>query len=140
MQNSNKYPYGIAFQGYEYSNYLQQFERAEQFVLDQTKKKDRLMVWVEPNTELVQYAAAQLWGPNSVNHSLFFSEWDKANLKVSQPTHLVLYIRDGRILEEYTNNFTLAGWRTIDKTCQRISSSEIGSSFSVCVLKVQEFK
>jgi hypothetical protein len=59
-------------------------------------------------------------------------------LKALQPTHLILYFRDGRILEDYTNNFGLAGWKAIDQTCQKISSSEIGNSFSVCVLKVQE--
>jgi hypothetical protein len=140
LQNSHKYPYGIAFQGYKISGYLDQFEKAQQFVLDQTKKKDRLMVWVEPNTELVQYAAAQLWGPNSVNHTLIFSDWDRANLKVSQPTHVVLYTRSDQILGEYISNLNFAGWETSNQKCQKISATEIGSGFSVCVFGVRELK
>jgi hypothetical protein len=138
LQNSHTHPYGIAFKGYENPKYLKEFEKTEQFVLDQTKKKDRLMVWVEPSTELVEYAAAQLWGPNSVNHTLSFADWDKANLKASKPTHLVLYLRNTEIASEYISNLKKSGWSTLDQKCRKFSKTEIGDIFTVCVLKVIE--
>jgi hypothetical protein len=138
LQGSHLYPYGAAYSNYSLKNYFEEFARAQGYVLDGTNPKDRVMVWVEPKSDLVTFAAGQLWGPNSVSHDTILSEWDKNNLKVSQPTVVASYFVNLPQLEKFQNSLRNSGWNYRNQKCSNFKATEISSRFTICLFNVEE--
>lgn len=136
LQASHLYPYGTAYSSYSLKNYFKVFSGAEGYVLDQTSAKDRVMVWVEPNTDLVGFAAAQLWGPNSVGQGAVLSDEDRTNFKASSPTSIAAYFVDPSDLKKFLNSLRSSGWKYSDQRCSNFKATEISKGFTICLYKV----
>jgi hypothetical protein len=138
LQGSHLYPYGAAYSSYSLKNYFKEFSRAQGYVLDGTNSKDRVMVWVEPKTDLVTFAAGQLWGPNSVSHDTVLSDWDKNNLKASQPTAVASYFVNLLEFEKFQNSLRSSGWNYRNQKCSNFKATEITSRFTICLFSIEE--
>ena len=138
LQGSRLYPYGTAYSSYSLKNYFEEFSRAQGYVLDQTFPNDRVMVWVEPKTDLVTFAAGQLWGPNSASHDTFLSERDKNNLKASHPTAIASYFVNLSELEIFKNSLRSSGWNIRNQRCSNFKATEISNRFTICLFNVEE--
>ena len=63
----------------------------EKWLISNTNSKDRVFVWAAPNSNLVQFAAMQLWGPNSIETPKSKLDWNYQNLNAIKPDKLILY-------------------------------------------------
>jgi hypothetical protein len=137
LQGSNLYPYGIAYSSYDLKKYFVEFESAEKFIVDSSKPGDRVMVWVEPNTDLVTFASGQLWGPNSVTHDFVLSDFDKNNLNASQPTLIASYFVNNDSLIRLKASIASAGWNLGVDNCSKFRETEISAPFSICIFTIK---
>jgi hypothetical protein len=137
LQSSNLYPYGIAYSSYDLKKYFLEFESAQKFVLDSSRPGDRVMVWVEPNTDLVTFASGQLWGPNSVTHDFVLSDGDKNNLNASQPTLIATYFINNNSMAMFKESIASSGWNPGADNCSKFQETEISVPFNICIFSVK---
>ena len=137
FQGSNLYPYSIAYSSYDLKKYFLEFESAEKFVLDSSRPGDRVMVWVEPKTDLVTFASGQLWGPNSVTQDLVLSDSDKNNLNGTQPTLIATYFVNNDSLVGFKESIASAGWNLGIDNCSKFQETEISTPFSICIFSIK---
>jgi hypothetical protein len=137
LQGSNLHPYGTAYSNYDLKKYFVEFESAEKFVIDSSIPGDRVMVWVEPNTELNTFASGQLWGPNSVTHDFVLADWDKNNLIATNPTLIATYFVNDNSLARFKASMKSSGWSLGMDNCSKFRATEISTPFSICMISVK---
>jgi hypothetical protein len=85
--------YSLAFRKSPAEDQALQGLEAENWLLTQTSRTEKVQVYAEGGTGTVSPAAFQLWGPNAVGTDPEVTEYTRANLQNVRPSAIATYFR-----------------------------------------------
>jgi hypothetical protein len=109
----------------------------QKWVIRNTSEFDRLMIWTEPNQDLISYAAFQLWGPNSIDNSNLISDYGINSLKQVQPNKVIVYYIEDNALTAYIDSILSINIEFEKLICSNYPNvSKPLNQIKVCLFKV----
>jgi hypothetical protein len=124
--------YRIELASSENQNLLTEYLRVQKWVIENTLKEEKLLVWVEPKENLVGYASMQLWGPNSLSSGYKISQAEKDSLMVTSPDAFVSYFRNPLAFREFLQSLPAKSDPKISK-CRKFPRTDDAFAFTVCL-------
>ena len=112
-------PYWLAFNSSQTKINLEKGVEIQNWVLENTKITDKLLVWNEPGADLIKYAAFQLWGPNSIDNATILSDYGLNSLISRNPEQIIIYYKDQTKADKYLLSMGSNGFRYIPRTCKK---------------------
>jgi hypothetical protein len=109
----------------------------QKWVIGNTSEFDRLMIWNEPNKDLIIYAAFQLWGPNSIDNSSVISDYGINSLSQVKPNKVIFYYIEENAMEAYSDSILSINIRLERIICNSYSNvSKPLAPIKVCLFDV----
>jgi hypothetical protein len=125
-------PYWLAFNSSQTKINLENGVEIQNWILENTKVTDKLLVWNEPGADLIQYAAFQLWGPNSIDNAATLSEYGLNSLITRNPEQIIIYYKDRVKADKYLLSIKNNGFKFIPQSCKKFFERD---PIFVCIYK-----
>lgn len=127
-----RHDYRIEFANESNRRLLERYIEIEHWVITNSGKDQKLLVWVEPGQDLVGYASMHLWGPNSISSGSFISAGEIASLSTSSPAGFISYFRNAKSFELFVESLP-SSINAETSLCKEEKGSDINTGFKVCL-------
>jgi len=127
-----RHDYRIEFSNEDNMRLLERYIEIERWVIANSGKDQKLMVWVEPGQDLVGYASMHLWGPNSISSGNVISSGEIASLSTTSPAGFVSYFRNAELFELFLESLP-SRIKAETSLCREEKGPDRNSGFKVCL-------